>query len=199
MRIVPPAPVAETMKAGRNDPCPCGSGRKYKRCCGAVIPLRVAHAASPSALPGTERACGTCTACCDGWAVATIRGHEMKPGVPCHFRGEGCCTIYAERPVEPCRNFVCGWLAPGSPFPESFRPDRLGVMIVPTRWRDAPAYVLKSAGRDPDEALLAWMREHSMATGRPFFYEQNGEKLGFGPPDFQQEMLARAARGERMW
>ena len=21
--------------AGRNDPCPCGSGRKYKRCCGA--------------------------------------------------------------------------------------------------------------------------------------------------------------------
>jgi uncharacterized protein YecA (UPF0149 family) len=24
-----------TPKIGRNDPCPCGSGRKYKRCCGA--------------------------------------------------------------------------------------------------------------------------------------------------------------------
>jgi uncharacterized protein len=23
-------------KVGRNDPCPCGSGRKYKKCCGAV-------------------------------------------------------------------------------------------------------------------------------------------------------------------
>ena len=23
-------------KAGRNDPCPCGSGRKFKKCCGAV-------------------------------------------------------------------------------------------------------------------------------------------------------------------
>ena len=22
-------------RAGRNDPCPCGSGRKYKKCCGA--------------------------------------------------------------------------------------------------------------------------------------------------------------------
>lgn len=22
-------------KIGRNDPCPCGSGRKYKKCCGA--------------------------------------------------------------------------------------------------------------------------------------------------------------------
>jgi preprotein translocase subunit SecA len=25
--------VAE--KVGRNDPCPCGSGKKYKKCCGA--------------------------------------------------------------------------------------------------------------------------------------------------------------------
>jgi len=22
-------------KIGRNDPCPCGSGKKYKKCCGA--------------------------------------------------------------------------------------------------------------------------------------------------------------------
>jgi len=28
-------PFAGTPKVGRNDPCPCGSGRKYKRCCGA--------------------------------------------------------------------------------------------------------------------------------------------------------------------
>jgi uncharacterized protein len=25
-----------SQKTGRNDPCPCGSGKKYKRCCGAV-------------------------------------------------------------------------------------------------------------------------------------------------------------------
>lgn len=25
---------AASPKAGRNDPCPCGSGRKYKKCCG---------------------------------------------------------------------------------------------------------------------------------------------------------------------
>jgi uncharacterized protein YecA (UPF0149 family) len=24
-----------TTKAGRNDLCPCGSGKKYKKCCGA--------------------------------------------------------------------------------------------------------------------------------------------------------------------
>jgi tetratricopeptide (TPR) repeat protein len=28
--------VSSPVKPGRNDPCPCGSGRKYKQCCGAV-------------------------------------------------------------------------------------------------------------------------------------------------------------------
>ncbi|MBQ6892711.1 MAG: SEC-C domain-containing protein [Clostridia bacterium] len=28
-------PVRKTEKVGRNDPCPCGSGKKYKKCCGA--------------------------------------------------------------------------------------------------------------------------------------------------------------------
>lgn len=27
--------VNKTKKVGRNDPCPCGSGKKYKKCCGA--------------------------------------------------------------------------------------------------------------------------------------------------------------------
>ncbi|WP_279355603.1 YchJ family protein [Fundidesulfovibrio agrisoli] len=26
--------VSEGPKVGRNDPCPCGSGKKYKKCCG---------------------------------------------------------------------------------------------------------------------------------------------------------------------
>jgi preprotein translocase subunit SecA len=27
--------VRSGAKVGRNDPCPCGSGKKYKKCCGA--------------------------------------------------------------------------------------------------------------------------------------------------------------------
>ena len=30
-----PKPVAGGQKVGRNDPCPCGSGKKYKKCHGA--------------------------------------------------------------------------------------------------------------------------------------------------------------------
>lgn len=33
---VAPAPIRSGPKVGRNDPCPCGSGKKYKACCGAL-------------------------------------------------------------------------------------------------------------------------------------------------------------------
>ena len=30
----PEKPATPAQKVGRNDPCPCGSGKKYKNCCG---------------------------------------------------------------------------------------------------------------------------------------------------------------------
>ncbi|NRA24062.1 MAG: SEC-C domain-containing protein [Oleispira sp.] len=34
----PPSPVKrEAPKVGRNDPCPCGNGRKFKKCCGQYL------------------------------------------------------------------------------------------------------------------------------------------------------------------
>jgi uncharacterized protein YchJ len=32
--IIPSNPVHKENKVGRNDPCPCGSGKRYKKCCG---------------------------------------------------------------------------------------------------------------------------------------------------------------------
>ena len=34
----PKAPKKAAAKVGRNDPCPCGSGKKYKNCCGRAEP-----------------------------------------------------------------------------------------------------------------------------------------------------------------
>jgi uncharacterized protein len=33
-KSIPPTVKRETPKVGRNDPCPCGSGKKHKNCCG---------------------------------------------------------------------------------------------------------------------------------------------------------------------
>ncbi len=31
--INPPKPIIKSATIGRNEPCPCGSGKKYKHCC----------------------------------------------------------------------------------------------------------------------------------------------------------------------
>jgi SEC-C motif-containing protein len=33
--VNPKGPPRQVEKVGRNDPCPCGSGKKFKKCCGA--------------------------------------------------------------------------------------------------------------------------------------------------------------------
>ena len=196
-------------KTGRNEPCPCGSGRKFKLCHGAVaVPVVVSPTASSAAVPASgARECGPCTACCEGWAEGEIRGHRMHPGQPCHFLAPPAertppsspCRIYDERPESPCRRFVCGWRAPGSPFPEAFRPDQAGVILVPARWRDRPAWIVLPAGQDAPPALLSWMQQYAQASGQPFYYTQAGERLGYGPALFQQDMLAKLQHGEKLW
>lgn len=32
-KLIPSTVVRDGVKVGRNDPCPCGSGKKYKKCC----------------------------------------------------------------------------------------------------------------------------------------------------------------------
>lgn len=183
---------------GRNDPCPCGSGLKYKRCCG-----RPASAALPGReFPGGQplqrhhgRTCGGCTACCDGWVKIRVYGHDVHPGKPCPYSTGGGCRIYEHRPVEPCRTFVCGWLADGSPFPDAFRPDRLGVLIQQAHWSGGLFYVLVPAGRDPDGALIRWMDELMRRTGTPFLYRVQGNWVGRGPQAFLEEIAERRRRG----
>lgn len=44
-RLATPNTPVRNVRIGRNDPCPCGSGQKYKRCCGNPL----AHSAHGSA------------------------------------------------------------------------------------------------------------------------------------------------------
>jgi len=39
-QITPTAPIVGGKKPKRNDPCPCGSGEKYKNCCGKSGPKK---------------------------------------------------------------------------------------------------------------------------------------------------------------
>jgi SWIM/SEC-C metal-binding protein len=39
-RLLHPEQPVQVVSIGRNDPCTCGSGRKYKKCCGAPVQSR---------------------------------------------------------------------------------------------------------------------------------------------------------------
>jgi len=182
---------------GRNDPCPCGSGLKYKKCHGAAAP------AAPEASPTTAaiRPCGDCSLCCDGWLKTRVLEQDIGPGHPCPYSDGKHCTIHETRPVDPCRVFFCGWAKAGSHLPDWMQPNQCGVIVLTGRsaWRGQPVDVLVSAGRDPEPRVLEWYQAHSIRHVRPFIYQQGEEWFGFGPPAFQQEIAARASRGEPLW
>ncbi len=195
---------------GRNDPCPCGSGLKYKKCHGKVIPIAMTHGkVIPIAMTGPEKAlpageprpCGDCSLCCDGWLKTRVLGHDISLGHPCRYTDGHQCTIHEKRPEDPCRVFFCGWAKAGSHLPQWMWPKESGVIVLTERsqWRGKPVDVLVSAGRDPDEKVLAWYQQYSMENLRPFLYQRNELWYGFGPVEFQKEIAAKAARGEALW
>lgn len=157
------------------------------------------------------RQCQPCTACCDGWVQMNIRGADVSPGCPCpHSTGKGC-DDYANRPVDPCENFVCGWIIPGSPLPEWMKPTEAKVMVLPNKlqWRGAPVDVAVPVGRRIPPRALNWLKQFAEKHGRPLIYMEqtvlNGvfqreqQAIAYGPPEFQQEVMQKVAQGQRLW
>jgi len=149
----------------------------------------------------SARQCEACTACCDGWLKIAVYGHAVYPGKPCPFSSEHHCTIYDTRPQDPCRAFVCGWLARASPLPDWMRPDRAGVILLAASftWRGLPVDVAVPVGDGPSPQALEWLTGFATSKGRPLLYRIGEEWYAFGPPAFQTEMHERIGRGEQPW
>lgn len=151
--------------------------------------------------PQPSRRCGPCVACCDGSLRITVDGEAVYPGKPCpHCTGTGC-AIYGRHPRDPCRRFVCGWLAPKSPLPEWLRPDKAGLVLLPAelRWQEREVDVAVPTGAGPAREALAWLTQFSERLRRPLLYQAGGEWFAVGPPEFQAEIKMRLERGETIW
>ena len=78
-----------------------------------------------------------------------MNGTPVYPGRPCpHSTGAGC-NDYANRPVDPCVHFICGWRMDGSPLPDWMKPNTAKVIVLfdQTRWRGMPVDVAVPVGR----------------------------------------------------
>jgi hypothetical protein len=148
-----------------------------------------------------ERRCGSCTACCDGWLQIEVRGHKVGRGKPCPFSTGHNCTIYADRPADPCQKFICGWLIARSPLPEWMRPDQAGMILLPAQfhWNKLAVDVAVAVGEAPKAKAIGWLKGFCEAHRRPLLYQLGTEWHAFGPESFQTEMPDALARGERLW
>jgi hypothetical protein len=150
---------------GRNDPCPCGSGKKFKQCHGGAVQSPATEALDPSSLPppnlqGNYR--GACIVCLKGTDTGlTFRGraewiyaglHVL--GIPEDQVGATLASAWRERGMdvpddevprgEITETFrVCGECVSKTPFPEP-------ALLIP----GGPIPLIEEpAGRYPHTAL----------------------------------------------
>ena len=148
-----------------------------------------------------NRSCGSCTAYCDGWLQIEVRGHRIRPGKPCPFSVAHRCSIYSERPREPCREFICGWLIASSPLPEWMRPDKSDMILLAANftWHGLPVDVAVAAGTRPKQKALDWLKKFASEKKRLLIYQIGEDWFAFGPPAFQAEISERVRKGETLW
>jgi hypothetical protein len=60
-------------------------------------------------------------------------------------------------------------------------------------------YGLVPAGHDPDDGLIEWMKGYAARTRYPFVFVRDGQWYAHGSPEFQREVIAKLARGEKLW
>ena len=103
-----------------------------------------------------QRTCDSCTKCCQGTLTGSAYGHDFIPGKPCFFVGEKGCTIYADRPENPCVSFKCEWLA-ADYLPMWMRPDLSKVIAVRRQFDDGEWLELYESGQKMDSGVLSWV------------------------------------------
>jgi len=164
-------------------------------------PMRKTASVRIAAAAASNRQCGDCTACCDGWLKIKVYGVAVYPGHPCPHSSGHSCLIYERRPLDPCQRFHCGWLMPTSPLPDWLRPDKARIIFLPAQfdWNDQRVDVAVPVGDAPQEKALQWFKDFALARKRLLIYRQGEDWFAFGPPAFQAEMHQRMSRGDKLW
>ncbi len=119
---------------------------------------------------------------------------SLAPGHPCQHLCANGCSIYTERPENPCRNFDCGWKLRGSPLPDDMRPDQCGaIVILGQDWRHWPAIRAVPVGWVIPEQTLRRIKAFTVSQKMILIYHEHDQadgvltqthQVGFGPPDF---------------
>ena len=118
------------------------------------------------------RSCGGCTECCNGSSklYGEVYGKQFHSGKPCHYVGETGCTIYENRPENPCVRFKCEWLNNPKMFPEWTKPNISKIIGIikgdkngnPVIVNNKPVIEIRECGRKIDSSILNYFFQYSL-------------------------------------
>jgi hypothetical protein len=129
-----------------------------------------------------ERACGECTACCEGWLSGEAHGHEFQPGQPCFYLQKGC-GIYETRPEEPCKTYKCVWLKEDT-LPLWMRPDKSKAIVTERDIEGIKYWDVSECGETLKSEVLSWLVMHTIDKQANLQYRINSGAFKIGQADF---------------
>lgn len=142
-----------------------------------------------------DRTCDGCTACCEGWASGVAHGHMFYPGRKCHYVSDWGCTIYEDRPEQPCKTFKCLWLT-DSRIPMWLKPNKTFALLVQENIKGISYVTIKEMGCKLDSSVLSWVvlaiQNKDMTNVR---YELDGGWNFLGTKEFIDMMQGKMAAG----
>ena len=137
----------------------------------------------------SERSCDGCTKCCEGYLQGTVKGKSFYRGSPCFFVeiGKGC-SIYPERPQNPCISFKCEWLT-NDDLPMWMKPSESQSIVCRKTSPSGRTYLeVVEAGEKLDTKVLSWIVKYAVENGFNLSWQFDGGVNYIGSPDFMKEM-----------
>jgi len=129
--------------------------------------------------------------CCQGWLEGNVNGHAFYAGAPCHFVPCTGCSIYKDRPAEPCKSYKCAWLDDEGFLPEWFKPDVSKILCTWRKTSEGITYLdVEECGEQIDAIHLNWLFMAHIKAGFNLRYKVKGGLNFIGSPDFVQSIQA---------
>lgn len=133
----------------------------------------------------TNRSCNGCTMCCQGWLEGQVNNRSFHSGKPCHYVSCNGCSIYSERPEDPCQSYQCAWLCDDAFLPEWFKPNESTILCT---WRKTTEGILfldvQECGQTIEAKFLNWLFHEHLHRGFNMRYRVSAGINYLGEPAF---------------
>ena len=135
----------------------------------------------------TKRSCNGCTKCCEGNLSGIAYGHAFYKGRPCFFSSCNGCSIYEDRPENPCKSYSCNWLE-NSDVPEWMKPDKVNAIVSKKQVHGIDYLELVEAGDVMQAKVLSWFMTYALGKNLNILWQVEGGNNWLGSKEFVKAM-----------